>query len=129
MPYTLILIGGILNALLVVFHIMFWKIFDWPNTLASLSEENRAIMQVLNIAVIFGLAVFAVLSIMFRRDMLDTRLGRFVTAAIAGFYILRAVCQLMFWGSGTESVAVFFVLLMIAFLYDVAFHLTKPTRQ
>ncbi|RPH95648.1 hypothetical protein EHM69_03710 [candidate division KSB1 bacterium] len=129
MPYTLLIIGGILNALLVVFHIMFWKIFDWPNGLASLSADNRAIIQVLNIGVIFGLAVFAVLSIVFRREMLDTRLGRFVTAAIAGFYILRAVCQLMFWGSGTESVIAFVVLLLIAFLYDVAFHLTKPIRK
>jgi hypothetical protein len=127
-PYIFLIIGGILNALLVIFHCLFWKLFDWPGELALLSAENRAIMQVLNIGVIFGLAVFAIISIYFRHDMLNTRIGRFVTGAIAGFYILRAVCQLMFWGSGTESVIVFIILLTIAFLYDVSLHLTKHAR-
>lgn len=129
MARTFLLIGGIFNGLLAVFHVMFWKIFDWPNSLFSLSEENRAIMQVLNIHCAYVIALFAVVSIVFRNELLETKLGRFVTAAIAGFYILRAVCQLMFWGSGTESVIAFIVLLLIAFLYDVAFHLTKPNRQ
>lgn len=128
MPRILILIGGLINALLVVFHMMFWKLFDWSGQLALLSEENRAIIQVLNIGVIFGLAVFAILSIAFRDDLLETKLGRFITGAIAGFYLLRAVCQLVFWGSGAESVIAFIFLLLIAFLYDVSLHLTKHAR-
>lgn len=128
MPRILILIGGIINALLAVFHLFFWKLFDWSGQLALLSEENRAIMQVLNIGVIFGLVVFAILSIAFRDDLLETKLGRFITGAIAGFYLLRAVCQLIFWGSGTESVITFIVLLLVAFLYDVSLHLTKHAR-
>jgi len=116
----LIKIGGVINLLFVAFHLSFWKLFDWKQSLASLSPDDRAIMQVLNIHTAYVLAVFAVLSFVFSNEMRVTKLGRMVGMAIAVFWILRAVNQVVFWGvSSIISWALIVICLVVAALYFV----------
>lgn len=93
----LVQIGGVINFLFVVFHLAFWKMFDWQRSLASLSSDNRAVLQVLNIHTAYVLAVFALLSFAFPGEISTTKLGRSIGMAIASFWILRAVNQALFW--------------------------------
>ena len=114
----LVQIGGVINLLFVVFHLSFWKLFDWRHSLVSLSSEDRAVMQVLNIHIAYALAVFAILSFVFSSEMSTTKLGRAVGMGIAGFWILRAVNQAIFWRlSLIESWLIIIVCLAIAVLY------------
>ena len=41
--------GGIYNIALVIFHLLFWRIFNWQEDLRSLTFLNRAIMPVLKL--------------------------------------------------------------------------------
>lgn len=117
----LIQIGGVINLLFVAFHLSFWKLFDWGQSLALLSPDDRAVMQVLNIHTAYVLAVFSVLSLAFPNEMSTTKLGRSVGLAIAGFWILRAVNQAAFWGlSFAGSWAIIFVCLGVAALYIIS---------
>ena len=117
----LVQIGGVINLLFVVFHLSFWELFDWQHSLASLSSDNRAIMQVFNIHTAFVLAVFAILSCMFSSEMSTTRLGKLICMGIAGFWILRAVNQAVFWGlSFVGSWLIIVVCLMVAALYIIS---------
>jgi hypothetical protein len=127
MAQYFLIIGGILNALLAIFHLLFWKIFNWPGDLISLSPDNRAIIQTLNINCSYGLVLFAIVSIFYRHELLESRLGRLITGAIAGFYVLRAAAQLIFFGRDPVSIAMFISLLVIALMYDIPLHLTKQT--
>jgi len=114
-------IGGVIHIVFAVFHGMFWRLFDWPVALAPLSSDNRAIMQVLNIHVLFVLIVFAVLSIGYAREMISSRLGGVISAAIAAFWFLRAANQVVFWGAGTvESKGAVVVCAAIGCLYAAA---------
>ena len=83
----LVQIGGVINLVFVVFHLSFWKLFDWQQSLASLSSDDRAIMQVLNIHTAYVLAVFAIISFVFSNEMSTTKLGRMISLSIAGFWI------------------------------------------
>ena len=111
-------IGGIINLLFVAFHLSFWKLFNWEQSLASLSPDDRAVMQVLNIHTAYALAMFALVSLVFSNELSATKLGRIVSLSIAGFWILRAVNQAVFWGlSLAGSWIALIVCLAIAALY------------
>ena len=97
MSETLLRIGGIYNLLFVVFHLFFWRIFDWKNDLASLTSINRAIMQVLNLCLTFVFVIFGTLSLLNPEQMVSTDLGRTLTGLIAIFWFLRAVEQIIFF--------------------------------
>lgn len=116
----LLQIGGIINLLLVVFHLSFWKLFNWRESLASLSSDDRAVMQVLNIHTAYVLAVFAIVSLVFPNEMSTTKLGRIISLSIAGFWILRALNQVVFWGIlSAGSWIALLVCLAIAALYFI----------
>lgn len=113
-------IGGVINLLFAVFHLSFWKLFDWQHELTSLSPDNRAIMQVLNIHTAYILVVFFIVSLAFSNEIITTKFGRMFGMAIAGFWILRAVNEAVFWGlSSGRSWILIVVCLAIAALYII----------
>jgi hypothetical protein len=116
----LVQIGGVVNLLFAIFHLFFWKLFDWQRELVSLSSDNRAIMQVLNIHTAYILMVFFILSLAFSNEIITTKFGRMFGMAIAGFWILRAVNEAVFWDlSSGRSWVLIAVCLAIAVLYIV----------
>ena len=97
MSDVLLLIGAIYNLAFIVFHLLFWRIFDWRNDLVSLTATNRAIMQVLNLSLSFAFIIFGTLSFLFPQQMVETELGRALTGMIAAFWLLRAFEQIVFF--------------------------------
>ena len=119
MDEILLLIGGIYNLLFAVFHLLFWKIFDWKNDLALLTLVNRAIMQVINLCLTFVFIIFGVISLLHPNQMIGTDLGRTLIFLIAIFWFLRAVEQIIFFKmKNWLSWAFFFVFLIGAWLYS-----------
>ena len=116
----LVQIGGVINLLFAAFHLSFWKLFNWQQSLAVLSSDDRAVMQVLNIHTAYVLVVFAILSFVFSSEMSASKLGRMVGMSIAGFWILRAVNEAVFWDlSSVRSWVLIVVCLVIAALYII----------
>ena len=116
----LVQIGGVINLLFAIFHLFFWNLFDWQHSLASLSLDNSAIMQVLNIHTAYTLAVFFIISFVFSNEMITTKFGQMFSMAIAGFWILRAVNEAVFWDlSSGRSWVLIAVCLAIAALYII----------
>jgi hypothetical protein len=68
MSEILIIAGGIHMLTLVVFHLLFWRIFKWPETLSSLNKINKSTIQVLNISITFIFAIFAYISLAYTGD-------------------------------------------------------------
>ena len=119
MDEILLVIGGIYNLLFAVFHLLFWKIFDWKNDLALLTLVNRAIMQVINLCLTFVFIIFGVISLLHPNQMIGTDLGRTLIFLIAIFWFLRAVEQIIFFKmKNWLSWAFFFVFLIGAWLYS-----------
>ncbi|NOZ11626.1 MAG: hypothetical protein GXP09_11365 [Gammaproteobacteria bacterium] len=113
---SIIILGGVFNLAFAVFHIFFWKLFSWGQDLASLTPINRAVMQVLNLSLIWAFLGFAVLSIFYAGALIETSLGRVVSGFIATFWFFRALEQVFFFGLRRWLSVVFFVLFLVGSL-------------
>ena len=115
---TLIIIGGFLWIAFFVFHIFFWKLFDWKRDLESLTKTNKAIMQVLNLCLMLCFLVFAYISIFHTDELLTTGLGKSMLVGIVLFGLFRSIEQVIFFDlKQTRSKAVLFVALIGTAIY------------
>jgi len=116
----LIKAGGIYTIGLIVFHLLFWRIFDWSNDLASLSFLNRATMQVLNISLMFAFVIFAYVSLAHTGKLLTSSLGHTLLLLMALFWLARAVQQVFFYKLRHRASWVFLLLFLSgAVLYGI----------
>jgi len=116
----LIKAGGIYCFGFVIFHLMFWRLFNWGEDLRSLSFVNRAIMQVINLSLTFVFVIFGYISLAHTRELIESPLGHTLLILIALFWTLRAAEQVVFfklkhWG----SVAFLIVFLLGSLLYGI----------
>lgn len=116
---NLIYIGGIYCLIFAVFHLAFWKLFDWKNELPKLKSVNRGVMQVLNLRLTYVFLVVAFISFFFADDLINTKLGNVILGAISIFAVMRAIEQLIFWKIEKIGVAFFFVFLIGAGIFAV----------
>lgn len=93
---TIITICGIYSLLLGVFHLFFWIFFNWKKDLSKLSQVNRAIMQILNIQLIFVFFATGLLCLYFNKEILETAFGRYFLLTNSGFWALRIINQFLF---------------------------------
>ena len=105
-------IGGALHIAWAIFHLMFPRIFKWPERLAELDPLNRAIYQVLNLCLVFGLAAVAYLSFTFAPDLIGSPLGRKILGIIGVFWLFRTSLQFRFFAK-THPVSLFLVLMFL----------------
>lgn len=117
---TVIKAGGIYSFAFVVFHLLFWWLFNWKADLRSLSFLNRCIMQVLNLSLTFAFVIFGYISLVHTRELFVTPLGNSLLVLIALFWLARAVEQVIFFKLGHwGSVAFLIVFLAGAGLYGI----------
>jgi hypothetical protein len=112
--------GGIFNLGFTVFHLFFWKLFDWKKDLASLTPVNRSVMQILNLCLTFMIFVMAYLSLFLPKEMLTTSLGKNLLAAFALFWFLRMLEQIFVFEVKGRLSAVFTLIFFLgSILYVV----------
>jgi hypothetical protein len=104
MAKTLILVGGFYNLAFAVFHLLFWRIFKWNTDLQRVSFLNRAIMQVLNLCLMWVFVIFGYISLFHADELLSSSLGHALLVLMALFWLFRAIEQIIFfhlksWGS------------------------------
>ena len=89
----LILACGLHSAAFALFHLGFWRLFDWPRTLQATTRPNRAIVQIANAQLVWVFACIALLCFAMPDDLAGSPLGRAVLAGMAGFWTLRLALQ------------------------------------
>jgi hypothetical protein len=97
MKEILIICGGVYMTLLIIFHLLFWRIFNWPETLAQLNKVNKSTIQVLNISITFIFFIIAYISFAHTEELLNTQLGRSLLALVSLLWLFRAVQQVVFY--------------------------------
>ena len=92
-----VITGGIYHVGLIIFHLLFWKLFRWQEELANITFINRMVMQVMNISLIFIFFIFAYLSFFHTAELLATTVGRTLLTLISLFWLLRTLQQILFF--------------------------------
>lgn len=92
----LILICGVYSLGFAIFHIGFWKIFRWKSDLSKLRFENRGILQILNIQLIFYFFFVAFICFYFSTKLLDSNIGKLFLLSNSLFWLLRTIQQFIF---------------------------------
>jgi hypothetical protein len=116
----LITAGGFYHIGLIVFHLMFWRLFNWDTELESLSLLNRAVMQVMNISLVIIFVIFAYISFAHTRELATTPLGQTIMVLIALFWLARAFQQIIFFKLAHRASRLFFLVFFSgALLYGV----------
>lgn len=110
----ILFVGGIYNTILVIFHILFWKLemFNWKEELPAMSAVNCEVIQMLNIAAIITISLMAYLNFFHAQELLDTRLGKVVLVWFSLFWLVRLVEQFIFSADSiAENVIIAFYIL------------------
>jgi hypothetical protein len=94
---TFIIAGGFYTIGLIMFHLLFWRIFDWEQDLKRISFLNRATMQVLNISLTLSFIIFSYISLVHATGLLTSSLGHSLLMLIALFWLARAIQQIVFY--------------------------------
>ena len=97
MDVLLVNLGGLYTIALIIFHLLFWRLFDWPASLQSTNSINRATIQVLNISITLIFCIFAYISFMHTAELRNTPLGNTLLVLISWLWLIRAVLQVIFY--------------------------------
>jgi len=120
MNEKLIIAGGLYNIALIIFHILFWRIFKWPESLGSLNSINKATIQVLNISITFIFFTFSYISLAHTQDLLNTDLGNTLLVLMSCLWLFRAIQQVIFYKlNHITSVGLTFFFLLGSSLYAI----------
>lgn len=108
-------IGGMYQIFFLIFHAMFWRLFKWKRELPKLTHINGAIMQVLNLCLMFYFFVFAYISLFHTTELITSPIGSVLLLFMALFWLFRAVEQLVFFSTRRPLSLLMFVLFLFGF--------------
>ena len=111
---TIIYICGAYNLFFAFFHSGFWKMFKWKDDLKNLHPDNKAIMQCLNVHLIYYLLFVAVICIVFPAELANTALGNAFLLGCSIFWLLRTVNQFIFFKSEGFMKSLILVIFLLA---------------
>jgi hypothetical protein len=121
-PTTLVHAAGWFNLTAAVFHLGFWRLFRWPQSLGDLNHVNRGTLYTMNWALTY---LFGLLAIVFLcADFASARVGTmsWLLLGMSGFYMLRAAAQPYYFRlKHPLSVTVFVFAVIAAVLHFMAF--------
>lgn len=92
----LILACALFSFGFAIFHVLFWRIFDWPKELEKLNFANRAIMQILNLRLIYVFIAVGVICLAYPLEMRTTPVGRALLIGMSCFWAGRLCEQFLF---------------------------------
>ncbi len=87
---------SIFNIILVIFHLSFWKVFKWKETLAKGTKANAVATQIMNIQLIIWFAIMAFIYLFYTDELIHTKLGHALLIGYALFWIIRFIQQFIF---------------------------------
>ena len=91
MTSSLMILAAVYCFALALFHLMFWRLFRWPASLAASGSINAGVTQTLNLMLTFAVTVYG-LALLWGAFHLD-RTAWTLPAAGALFLAVRVVVQ------------------------------------
>ena len=110
---VIIYLCGFYSLAFAIFHIGFWKRFDWNKDLKKLLFANRGIMQILNVQMIYFFLFVTFLCIAFPVELQDTKLGNIFLLGCSLFWLIRTIQQFIFLKANSKLIHILTVIFII----------------
>ncbi len=110
---TIIFLCGLYNIGFALFHISFWKIFKWDSDLKKLSFANRAVMQLLNVQIIYYFIFVAFICFTLPTELLTTKIGNYFLGGTSLFWFIRTIQQFIFLRANHYKIHILTIVLLI----------------
>ena len=118
----IILIGGIYNLGFAIFHLLFWRLFQWKKDLSKLTFINRSVMQIFNLCLTFVFLLMAYISFFYVSELRQTNLGKTLLIGFSLFWLLRMIEQVIFFGiRNSISIVLTVIFLLGSVIYLIPF--------
>lgn len=121
---TIVYLAGFYSFGFALFHIGFWKLFQWKKEVRSLSFANKGILQTLNVQLIWFFILVGIICLAFPEELINTDLGKVFLGGNALFWLIRTINQIVFFRTNHYKIH----LLTIIFLLGVMIF-TIPIMQ
>lgn len=92
----IIRLAGLHSLGFAVFHLAFWRLFRWRETLQRAAFADRAILQIANLQLVYVFLGIAALCFAFTRELHATPLGRALLIVMSLFWVGRTIGQFVF---------------------------------
>ena len=92
----LVQLCGLHSFAFALFHLAFWKLFNWKRELQKVGLPTRAITQILNLRLIYFFTGIGVLCFAFTQELHSTALGRALLLFMSLFWVGRTIEQFVF---------------------------------
>ena len=115
----LLRIAGYLSLLFVVFHLLFYPMFNWENALSGLSGMNRAIFLTYHAICILMLFFMGIIPIFQTKSLLGSSLKYGILSFFSLFYLIRIVAEFTLFGISPSSPAILIMCLVPMIFYVI----------
>ena len=122
-PDLLVQLCGLHSFAFALFHLAFWKLFNWKRELQKVGLPTRAITQILNLRLIYFFTGIGVLCFAFTQELHSTALGRALLLFMSLFWVGRTIEQFVFLRvnhAGVHALTALFVLGALLFGWALA---------
>ncbi len=117
----MMVVSGVISLLFSVFHVLFFKLFNWAETLACLDHANWATFQTFNLVAILMVVAITYFSFRYPGELIETSLGKSLSVVFGLFYLIRVVAEFVFFGyDGVRSIVILVLCLVPALTYFLA---------
>jgi|GEM_PF-428256 len=90
--------GGVISLLFAVFHLLFYRLFDWKSDFAKVSVRNSKIYYTINLALVLLFVIFGLISLAYAGELgSGAGLGAALTASYAIFWLWRSLWQAFYF--------------------------------
>ncbi len=110
---TILILCGLYNIGFAIFHISFWKIFHWDSDLKKLSFANKAIIQILNVHMIYYFLFVSFICFAFQTELLTTKFGNIILIGNSLFWLLRTIQQFIFLRANHINIHILTIIFVI----------------
>lgn len=93
---SLVIVGGILYLVFGVFHSSFWKMFNSNNEFSQMNPFLSKVLQMLNVGVIVFFVSLGLMMLIYRNEILNSKLGKAILFTSTVFFIVRGLAEFAF---------------------------------
>lgn len=110
------IVCGVYSLSFAVFHLLFWKIFNWKETLKTANVANRAIIQIANLRLIYIFMMVAFFYLFYYKELSSSHWGNIFFISNAIFWLGRTIEQFIFLKINHSMVHTLTVIFIIGFI-------------